>query len=596
MQIKFRIIYVLIVIFFLNTNLKSQKYDFNWIFGYDFSDNPSDTIEGINILEFGSTSGNPIVVYNPYLKSDFHNYGCSISDRKGKYLFCFDGYNVEDYRYQYIINSRQVCPDGDCEFLMQGSSIIPKPGNDTSYYLLYEQDEIIFLDTTATLMANYFNYCEMVETNKHIGVSLKIIRKNVLNDTLDTGKVAYCKHANGRDWWALVPGRFSNKYYTLLIDPTDVKLSSIQEIGDRRNSGDGFACFSPNGDYYVIGTKDDLNEWSGSEFDFYHFDRNTGELSKHQNFKIDSTESISVGCAFSSSNEILYICSGQVLYQYPIVNGQINSRIEIARYDGYLSHLFANIYGPTFFGQLQLGPDGRIYCNPNFIQTRHLHVINRPDKLGNDCDFRQHVVPFYSIKKTMPYYPYYRLGPIDGSICDSLGIDNIPWCHWRYDQDTSDYLKFEFTDLSAYEVEEWSWNFGDTKSNANTSDAKNPTHQFSEKGIYEVCLIVKNRNGEDTLCRTFRIGVMVNTEDEHEIPEIQIWPNPCVDEVIINVVDYNPQKMILILYDLWGMPIDRKSIYQGSNYMNLKNLPGGVYFAKVTEDGKVINSKRIYKL
>jgi hypothetical protein len=44
------------------------------------------------------------------------------------------------------------------------------------------------------------------------------------------------------------------------------------------------------------------------------------------------------------------------------------------------------------------------------------------------------------------------------------------------------------------------------------------------------------------------------------------------------------------------MPIDRKSIYQGSNYMNLKNLPGGVYFAKVTEDGKVINSKRIYKL
>jgi hypothetical protein len=82
----------------------------------------------------------------------------------------------------------------------------------------------------------------------------------------------------------------------------------------------------------------------------------------------------------------------------------------------------------------------------------------------------------------------------------------------------------------------------------------------------------------------------------NEIPEIQIWPNPCEDYVIINVMDYNPQKMILKLYDLWGRSIDSKPLYQGSHYMNLKNLPAGVYVAQVTDDGKVINSKRIYKL
>jgi hypothetical protein len=48
-----------------------------------------------------------------------------------------------------------------------------------------------------------------------------------------------------------------------------------------------------------------------------------------------------------------------------------------------------------------------------------------------------------------------------------------------------------------------------------------------------------------------------------EIPEIQIWPNPCEDYVIINVMDYNPQKMTLKLYDLWGMPIERKSALSG---------------------------------
>lgn len=596
MHIKSKLIFVILVISYFNTNLKSQKFDFNWIFGYDFSDNPSDTVEGINIMEFNTPSGNPIVSYNPFIKSDFHNYGCSISDRNGKFLFCFDGYNVEDYRYKYIIGSQLVCPDGDCEFLMQGSSIIPKPGNDTAYYLLYEQDEVIFLDTSASVMANFFNYSEMVETYNHNGIAFKIVRKNVLNDTMDTGKVAYCKHGNGRDWWALVPGRFSNKYYTLLIEPTGIHLSNIQSVGNIRNSGDGFACFSHNGKFYVIGTKDVNDEWSGSEFDFYHFDRNTGKLSNHQNFKIGSTQSISVGCAFSPSNEILYICSGQVLYQYPIENGQLNARIEIARYDGFLSHLFANIYGPTYFGQLQLGPDGRIYCNPNFIQTRHLHVINRPDKLGTDCDFRQHEIPFFSIKKTMPYFPNYRLGPIDGSICDSLGIDNIPWCHWKYEQDTSDFLNFEFTDLSAYEVEEWSWNFGDSKSISNTSNDKNPRHQFSEMGVYKVCLIVKNQSGMDTLCRTVKIGIMVNTEYENEIPEIQIWPNPCEDHMIINVMDYNPQKMTLKLYDALGMFIEGKSLYQGSNYMNLNNLPAGVYVAQVTESGKILSSKRIIKL
>jgi PKD repeat protein len=157
-------------------------------------------------------------------------------------------------------------------------------------------------------------------------------------------------------------------------------------------------------------------------------------------------------------------------------------------------------------------------------------------------------------------------------------------------------LKFEFTDLSAYEVEEWSWDFGDPKSISNTSNAKNPMHKFSEKGVYEVCLIVKNRNGMDTLCRTVKLGVMVNTEDEKEIPEIQIWPNPCDDYVIINVMDYNPQKMTLKLYDLLGMPIELKLLYQGSNYINLKNLPTGVYFVQVAEGGKIVSSKRLLKL
>ncbi|MDQ3142578.1 MAG: hypothetical protein M3Q56_10075, partial [Bacteroidota bacterium] len=253
---------LILFVFFAIGNSYSQKYDFNWIFGYDFSNNPKDTVEGINFLEFNTTSGNPIVTYNPYIKSDFHNYGCLISDINGRFLFSFDGYNVEDYKYNYIPNSRQVCPDGDCEYLMQGSTIIPKPGKDSAYYLFNEQDDIVSLDSTVLIFANLFNYNELLELPNKQGIRLKIIRKILLNDTLDVGKVAYCKHANGRDWWILVPGRFNNKFYTFLIDNNKINFVKTQEVGKERNFGSGFSCFSPNGEYYVIATKDDRDEWS----------------------------------------------------------------------------------------------------------------------------------------------------------------------------------------------------------------------------------------------------------------------------------------------------------------------------------------------
>ncbi|MBK8297084.1 MAG: PKD domain-containing protein [Saprospiraceae bacterium] len=98
--------------------------------------------------------------------------------------------------------------------------------------------------------------------------------------------------------------------------------------------------------------------------------------------------------------------------------------------------------------------------------------------------------------------PNYRLGPLDGSTCDTLGIDNIPWAWWRHDQDTSDYLNFEFTDLSAYEVTDWEWNFGDGM----VSTLQNPLHRYSQKGVYDVCLIAKNKNGADTLCKTLNVN------------------------------------------------------------------------------------------
>jgi hypothetical protein len=65
-------------------------------------------------------------------------------------------------------------------------------------------------------------------------------------------------------------------------------------------------------------------------------------------------------------------------------------------YDGFLS-----IHDlPTGFNNLVIGPDQRIYLGTN-NGTNLMHTIHKPNKLGTDCDFRQHDVE-------MPaHYPFY---------------------------------------------------------------------------------------------------------------------------------------------------------------------------------------------
>ena len=184
--------------------------------------------------------------------------------------------------------------------------------------------------------------------------------------------------------------------------------------------------------------------------------------------------------------------------------------------------------------------------------------------------------------------PNYRLGPIDDSICDSLRIDNIPWAWWRHDQDTSNHLNIEFTDISAYEVTEWEWSFGDGR----ISTSQNPIHRYSKNGTYEVCLIAKNKNGADTLCRTLNLGIS-NVEEKSENIKIELFPNPCDEYFVVNVLDYIPERMILSLLDLNGKEIMRKRLYEGSNGVDVSMINQGIYLMNITENRNIIKSERI---
>jgi hypothetical protein len=71
---------------------------------------------------------------------------------------------------------------------------------------------------------------------------------------------------------------------------------------------------------------------------------------------------------------------------------------------------------------LKLAPDGKIYMScTNGLD--YIHVINNPNALGASCGFVQHGIqlPYYN-SSGLPNHPNYHLGPLTGSICDSLNI------------------------------------------------------------------------------------------------------------------------------------------------------------------------------
>jgi PKD repeat protein len=66
-------------------------------------------------------------------------------------------------------------------------------------------------------------------------------------------------------------------------------------------------------------------------------------------------------------------------------------------------------------------------------------------------------------------------------------------------------LTVQFSDLSTGRISNWLWNFGDQ----NTNTEQNPTHTYTEAGMFTVSLKVTNEGGTDTETKTDYINVKI---------------------------------------------------------------------------------------
>jgi hypothetical protein len=588
------IVFIITLVF--STDLISQKEDYIWLFGLSDIDITEDSLWGSSNIDFNYDP--PKVYYVPDRISDFQETNTSLCDEYGDILCYTNGMFICNGDNDIIENGDSITygpfweywnlefPDGNYyKFglpIRTGAIFLPVPNNKDQILLFHEDVDI----ETWTVDKVYVTNINISDNKSEV-----IFKDSLLiEDTLSSGKMMACRHANGRDWWLLKTVTDHDEFYTFLIDSEGVHMVTKQKIGSFSGRGIGQSVFSPDGSMFAMinGHKEG---WDGIKIQLYDFDRSTGLLSNYREDVLNNGFlEVPAGIAFSPDGNLLYACNKRNVYQYDLNSIDfVLSKQVVAEYDGY-EHVYTNSGYPTYFGSMRLGADGRIYIVPCSAANREMHRIEYPNDRGEDCMVNQHCIQMASFSRTIPNIANYRLGPLDGSPADTLGLDNHPIAEYRYEQDTLDHHTVRFTDLSYFRPESWYWTFGD----GNTTNEQYPYHSYDKNGVYEVCLTVSNENSSNTSCRTLTIGTSAAVDITDQI-ELSIYPNPFVDQVLVTLGEYIPQDGYFVVYDISGKEVQEARIYYGWNNVNLSHLTSGTYVYELRDGGVLLKSGKLLK-
>lgn len=322
--------------------------------------------------------------------------------------------------------------------LMQNGNNIVGEGWYKELIILPFDSELCYL-FTAGIAGSSLNGLHYSTINLTLNSGLgAVVQKNVQLQPYDASDgLAAIKHGNGRDWWLFYRrwDTTNNSFYIYLVTPDTINLHQIQNIG--QSTFAGFYRIEPSfdGERIACCTTQGIIET-------YDFDRCSGILS---NLITIGTEHIFpdplpwyVGCEWSYDKSKLYVTS--------IIQGANNDSSYLLQFDMNASNIYASrdtlhsFRKPEQPYMLELAPDKKIYLASaydnqinfnypypdsmrNYI-NENLSVINYPDSLGSACDFQPY--SFY-LGGARTYYglpnnPNYELGPLVGSLCDTLTI------------------------------------------------------------------------------------------------------------------------------------------------------------------------------
>ena len=524
---------------------------------------------------------------------NFHATNASICDENGGLLFYTNGIRIANSDHQFVENGYRINQGPITEAwinsgnrIVQGAIALQHPDSFRLFDLIYVEAITTTLEDGQVINMIRRIHHALIDMDGNEGQG-SVLEKDfpLLLDTLDGGKLTASRHGNGRDWWIVVPYLNANEYHRFLLDSDGIQDYGVINTGNEMKWGLGQAVFSPDGTKYINMSLHKIGE---NYLAIYDFDRCTGQLTNPIVIENDSSVIIT-GVAISENGRFLYESLQYNLYQYDLeAEDVVASRIKIAEYDGYYEGNNPGFLWTTFF-LAQLAPNGKIYIN-NATSTKHLHTIEEPNKRGMASRVEQHNVtlPTWN-QRTMPNYPYYGLGPWDGSPCDTLNINNpIPEAAFEYTPDSLEQI-VEFFDASHYAYE-WLWDFGD---DTPLDTLHHPVHTYTQPGTYEVCLTVSNVTGMDTYCDTLYLGVTATDYVFSRAAKVTLYPNPVDDQLFVHYTSTNNCHIQLL--NTFGKVLLSKQLEEGNHKftINVAGFPSGLYFLQLYDDGKIVSQKII---
>jgi PKD repeat protein len=178
----------------------------------------------------------------------------------------------------------------------------------------------------------------------------------------------------------------------------------------------------------------------------------------------------------------------------------------------------------------------------------------------------------------------HRISVVAGNECgtsavqeDTLYIVPEPSADFSY---SADGLTVDFT-IDAENFMDLEWSFGD----GGKTNALNPQRQYPDRGTYTVKLKVWNECGADSISKTLELDFPSGISDVQA--GITVYPNPVNGEQVLHFGQYIAGHVQIL--SSTGSEVLNTELF--GNFLELPNLPAGVYVIRIQNGNNVTNFK-----
>ena len=556
----------IIVIFILQIPIIfCQLQNNNWVFGYGARVNFSGPI--------------PVGSSNAAINSNEST--ASVSDPStGQLLFYTDGLKVWDANNDVMPNGSNLL-GGFYNSCTQGALIVPFPEDNQRFYLFTLEE--LEAQSVNPLADNGLRY-SIVDMTLNGGLGdVQVATMNTPLATDLTEKLIVIRSTEIKGFWVIAHKKNANEFLAWKIDACGVSAQpAISTVGSifaispffgATEAWAGAMDASPDGNR--IGMPID---WS-DRIEFFDFNKTTGVVSNPLTVNVtdDSPPEFlrKYGACFSPDGSKFYYTNINSVYQLNL-STYTSAAIASSNTLIYSPTLEPNNY-PCF--QIEQAPNNKLYVAIG--NTGRLDEISNPNSLGLACGYVSNAISFSPATCQLGLPAQVPLG---GFAANST-ITFFP--------DSCLQSDISFSIATASPIIQINWNFGDPNSGANNSSSSlNPSHLFSETGIYQITATVEFDCFTETVTQNINLIDCLDTLSpvvSFEFPNVITPNNDNINDIF--EIKNLPENTEVFILNRWGNVVLKSDNYQNNwdgKDSSGKELVDGVYTYKFkTQDAKI---------